>query len=210
MKKEKIISFLIFSIFCIPLSWLKAVFIHCNLKHITFTFELIRNIEIVKELVLLFFLCLIFCFVSLVIIFTLGRNNYMESDVDRITDNIVTPKAVGQGQHGTSRWLTNNEFKKNFKCIKIERPKQKSKFKVINKISSKLYLLKRKFIKKKSQKYKSGGIVVAFEKKKNKEIVYYVDDNMHTLVVGATRSRKNKKCSFRKYRSFTDLQMNLL
>ena len=60
------------------------------------------------------------------------------------------------------------------------------------------------------QKYKSGGIVVAFEKKKNKEIVYYVDDNMHTLVVGATRSRKNKKCSFRKYRSFTDLQMNLL
>lgn len=210
MKKEKIISFLIFSIFCIPLSWLMAVFIHCNLKHITFTFELIRNIEIVKELVLLFFLCLIFCFVSLVIIFTLGRNNYMESDVDRITDNIVTPKAVGQGQHGTSRWLTNNEFKKNFKCIKIERPKQKSKFKIINKISSKLYLLKRKFIKKKSQKYKSGGIVVAFEKKKNKEIVYYVDDNMHTLVVGATRSRKNKKCSFRKYRSFTDLQMNLL
>ena len=187
-----------------------AVFIHCNLKHITFTFELIRNIEIVKELVLLFFLCLIFCFVSLVIIFTLGRNNYMESDVDRITDNIVTPKAVGQGQHGTSRWLTNNEFKKNFKCIKIERPKQKSKFKIINKISSKLYLLKRKFIKKKSQKYKSGGIVVAFEKKKNKEMVYYVDDNMHTLVVGATRSRKNKKCSFRKYRSFTDLQMNLL
>lgn len=210
MKKEKIISFLIFSIFCIPLSWLMAVFIHCNLKHITFTFELIRNIEIVKELVLLFFLCLIFCFVSLVIIFTLGRNNYMESDVDRITDNIVTPKAVGQGQHGTSRWLTNNEFKKNFKCIKIERPKQKSKFKIINKISSKLYLLKRKFIKKKSQKYKSGGIVVAFEKKKNKEMVYYVDDNMHTLVVGATRSRKNKKCSFRKYRSFTDLQMNLL
>ena len=210
MKKERIISFLIFSIFCIPLSWLMAVFIHCNLKHITFTFELIRNIEIVKELVLLFFLCLIFCFVSLVIIFTLGRNNYMESDVDRITDNIVTPKAVGQGQHGTSRWLTNNEFKKNFKCIKIERPKQKSKFKIINKISSKLYLLKRKFIKKKSQKYKSGGIVVAFEKKKNKEIVYYVDDNMHTLVVGATRSRKNKKCSFRKYRSFTDLQMNLL
>ena len=203
MKKEKIISFLIFSIFCIPLSWLMAVFIHCNLKHITFTFELIGNIEIVKELVLLFFLCLIFCFVSLVIIFTLGRNNYMESDVDRITDNIVTPKAVGQGQHGTSRWLTNNEFEKNFKCIKIERPKQKSKFKIINKISSKLYLLKRKFIKKKSQKYKSGGIVVAFEKKKNKEIVYYVDDNMHTLVVGATRSRKNKKCSFRKYRSFT-------
>ena len=42
-----------------------AVFIHCNLKHITFTFELIRNIEIVKELVLLFFLFLIFCFVSL-------------------------------------------------------------------------------------------------------------------------------------------------
>ena len=191
MKKERIISFLIFSIFCIPLSWLMAVFIHCNLKHITFTFELIRNIEIVKEMVLLFFLCLMFCIVSLIIIFTLGRNNYMESDVDRITNNIVTPKAIGQGQHGTSRWLTNKEFKKNFKCIKIERPKEKNKLKILNRISSRLYLLKRKYIKKKPQKYNSGGIVVGFEKKKNKEIVYYVDDNMHTLVVGATRSRQN-------------------
>lgn len=193
MKKEKIISFIIFSIFCIPLSWIMAIFVHCNLKHITFTFELIKTIEIEKELILLFFLCLLFCLLSLFILFVLGKTNYMQSEVDRITNNIVTPKAVGQGQHGTSRWLTDKEFKKHFKYIEIERPKVKSKLKLLNKITSRIYILKRKFLKKKKKEkiYESGGLVVGFEKKKNKERIYYIDDNMHSLIVGATRSRKN-------------------
>ncbi len=199
MKKEKIISFIIFSIFCIPLSWIMAIFVHCNLRHITFTFELIKTIEIEKELILLFFLCLLFCLLSLFILFVLGKTNYMQSEVDRITNNIITPKAVGQGQHGTSRWLTDKEFKKNFNYIEIERPKVKSKSKLLNKISSRIYLFKRKIFKKKKKEkiYKSGGVVVGFEKKNNKEKIYYIDDNMHSLIVGATRSRKNEKCSFR-------------
>ena len=51
----------------------------------------------------------------------------MQSDVERITNNIVTPKAVGQGQHGTSRWLTDKEFKKAFKYIEIDKPRIKSR-----------------------------------------------------------------------------------
>ena len=199
MKKEKIISFIIFSIFCIPVSWIMAVFVHCNLKHITFTFELLKTIEIGKELILLFFLCLLFCLLALFVLFVLSKTNYMQSDVERITNNIVTPKAVGQGQHGTSRWLTDKEFKKAFKYIEIERPRKKSKCKIVNKISSRIYLLKSKFIKKKKKEkvYKSGGVVIAFEKKRNKDRIYYVDDNMHTLVVGATRSGKTRRSCFR-------------
>ena len=53
----------------------------------------------------------------------------MKSEVNKITNNIVTPKAVGQGQHGTSRWLTDKEFKKIYKynVIKNEKPKRKWK-----------------------------------------------------------------------------------
>lgn len=199
MKKEKIIAFIIFAIFCIPLSWIMTVFVHCNFKHITFTFELLKTIEMERELILLFFLCLLFCLLALYILFVLGKTNYMQSEVDRITNNIATPKAVGQGQHGTSRWLTDKEFKKKFKYIEIERPKAKSRFKIVNKISSRVYLLKSKIIKKKRKEkvFDSGGVVVAFEKKGNKERIYYVDDNMHTLVVGATRSGKTRRSCFR-------------
>ena len=123
----------------------------------------------------------------------------MQSEVDRITNNIITPKAIGQWQHGTSRWLTDKEFKKNFNYIEIEKPKVKSKSKLLNKISSRIYLFKSKIFKKKKKEkiYKSGGVVVGFEKKNNKEKIYYIDDNMHSLIVGATRSRKNEKCRFR-------------
>ena len=109
MKKEKIISFFIFSIFCIPISWVMAVFIHCTLKHIKFSIEMVTNINFEKGLILLFFLSFIFTIISLAIIFLLGNNSTMKSEVNKITNNIVTPKAVGQGQHGTSRWLTDKE-----------------------------------------------------------------------------------------------------
>ena len=64
----------------------------------------------------------------------------MKSDVNKITNNIVTPKAVGQGQHGTSRWLTDKEFKKIFKFNTTEN--KKSNFKLVNKIKRRKIKLK--------------------------------------------------------------------
>ena len=148
MKKEKIISFFIFSIFCIPISWIMAVFIHCTLKHIKFSIEMIININCERGLILLFFLSFIFSIISLLIIFSLGSNSTMKSEVNKITNNIVTPKAVGQGQHGTSRWLTDKEFKKIFKYNVIENEKQKRKCKWLNKIESILYIKKVKYLEK--------------------------------------------------------------
>ena len=72
---------------------------------------------------------------------------------------------MGQGQHGTSRWLTKKEFKKNFKCNTLSDTKTT---------------------------FNSGGIIVGYEKKKKTEEIYYIDDNVHSLVVGATRSGKTR------------------
>ena len=194
MKKTKIISFIIFSIFCIPISWIFAVLIHCTLSGIIFSFDMIIKITIVKELILLFFLSLIFCILALIILYSLNDNSYMKSEVDRITNNIATPKAVGQGQHGTSRWLTEKEFRNTFKYNVIENVKRKSKFRIINVIKSRLYVWKIKFLKKKKEtiKVSSGGLVVGYEKKKNQEKIYYIDDNVHSLVIGSTRSGKTR------------------
>lgn len=49
---------------------------------------------------------------------TINKNSY-ESEIEKITDKIKTPKAIGQGQYGTARWQTNKEFEKNFKCNKL-------------------------------------------------------------------------------------------
>ena len=91
---------------------------------------MVTNINFEKGLILLFFLSFIFSIISLAIIFLLGNNSTMKSEVNKITNNIVTPKAVGQGQHGTSRWLTDKEFKKIYKynVIKNEKTKRKRKW----------------------------------------------------------------------------------
>ena len=171
-----------------------AVFIHCALSHITFSLEMVTKIVLEKELILLFFLSLLLCIITLFILFSLGSQNYMKSDVNKITNNIVTPKAVGQGQHGTSRWLTDKEFKKFFKFNTIKNKKVKSNFKLLNKIKSRLYIAKIRFFKskKKKEKIQSGGLVVGYEKNKSKEKIYYIDDNIHSLIVGATRSGKSR------------------
>ena len=193
MNKVKIIAIVIFSLFLLPLSWAISVFIHCKLKYIEFTFNSVKNIEICKELVLLFFLIYFLCVIGVIILFSMEKESY-SSEVDKITNNIVTPKAVGQGQHGTSRWLTHKEFKKKFRYNEILKKKKKSRFKLVNKIISRLSMFRYKFLKFTIRKKKitSGGLVVGFENTKKAEKIYYIDDNIHSLIVGATRSGKSR------------------
>ena len=153
---------------------------------------MVTNINFEKGLILLFFLSFIFSIISLAIIFLLGNNSTMKSEVNKITNNIVTPKAVGQGQHGTSRWLTDKEFKKIYKYNVIKNEKPKRKWKWLNRIESKLYIKKVKLFGKNKNKCKSGGLVVGYERNKRFEKIYYIDDNIHSLVVGATRSGKSR------------------
>ena len=46
--------------------------------------------------------------------------------------------------------------------------------------------------KENTEEFNSGGIIVGYEKDKKQERIYYIDDNIHSLVVGATRSGKTR------------------
>ena len=63
---------------------------------------------------LLMFLCLQGFILILCIMFFLTNLRPYQSDLVKVTPNIETPVAVGQHQHGSSRWLTEDEMDKYF------------------------------------------------------------------------------------------------
>lgn len=159
MNKRKIAIITVFSILNIPLSIILSCLVHSKLANITFP-EIVVN----KQLLLLFFLVYLLIEVLIIMLFGFNSKNVFQSNTVNITDKLRTPEIMGQGQHGTARWLTKKEFRKAFKC---------------NVLSD-------------NNNFNSGGIVVGYEKLKDKENIYYIDDNIHSLVVGATRSGKTR------------------
>lgn len=53
------------------------------------------------------------------VVLLMGRRETYESDTRAVTGFIQTPVAVGQGQHGTARWLKQSERKKTFAVYSI-------------------------------------------------------------------------------------------
>lgn len=212
------------------------------------------------------------CLKYLVIVFFITQNKKpYQSELVKITDNIYTPKQVGQYQYGSSRWLTNKEKDKEFAYF-ILNPKDKAISKLIkngekaiekvkkqtltkkeetknkenkgantdeekssiqeqqniqdiknqnkqNNIFKSVYkkikeektyaenmvnefkdkVLNTKFLKNilnkediESSLLKEGGIVIGMTKEGDKEKIHYIKDDVHTLVVGATRSGKSR------------------
>jgi len=124
------------------------------------------EIVIDKQLSLLVFLIYMLIEVVIIVLFSFNGKNIFESQTVSITEKLKTPEVVGQGQHGKTRWMTAKEMEKYFKVNYIPN----------NEIP----------------KFNSGGIVVGFKKKRKKEKIYYIDDNIHSLVIGATRSGKSR------------------
>lgn len=87
----------------------------------------------------------------------------------KLTDKIEVPKPIGEGQHGTSWWLNKKDYDKVFKCNIIDTNKE------YNKTS-----------------FNSAGVIVNYEKQNNIEKIYYIDDNIHLLVVGSSGSGKSR------------------
>lgn len=84
--------------------------------------------------------------------------------VNIIQDGVGGPAPAGHGQFGTSRWLS-----------KAERDKaNKVWYAFLSSISS-------------------AGIVFGMERIKEKEKIWYDNDDKHTLIIGATRSGKSRK-----------------
>lgn len=106
---------------------------------------------------------------SFLLFFSNKRKNIYYSEQVELTPKIKVPKPVGQGQYGTGWWLNKKDFGKVFKCNIIDRTKP------YNEVS-----------------FKSGGIITHFEKDGNNDKVYFIDKNIHTLLVGSTGSGKSR------------------
>ena len=117
MKKNKIIVGIIGTIINIPISSILASIIHIQLTKIDVPRTLNDFMKIVanEKFLPLFFLMFSLFEVLIFAILVVNKNSFY-SEIDKITDKIQTPKSIGQGQHGTSRWQTQREFEKNFKC----------------------------------------------------------------------------------------------
>lgn len=163
MRKSKTKIIWLFSIINIPFSLFFSKVIHCKLSDISYS-EMIID----KQYLLLFFLLYLMIEILIIGLLSANNKNVFTSEVVSITDKLKTPEIVGQGQHGTSRWMNKKEFEKSFKKNVMDKT-----------IATK-------------QEFNSGGLIVGYTNKKKKEEIYYIDDNIHSLVVGATRSGKTR------------------
>ena len=187
MKKNKVIVGIIATICNIPLSLTLASIIHIQLSKIDVPRTLYDISQIVanEKFLPLFFLMFSLFEVLILAMLVINKNSFY-SELDSITDKIKTPKSIGQGQHGTARWQTQKEFEKNFKCNKL--PIERKRNFLIRKL---LKLFKKKQKEEKNEIVK-GGLVVGYKKTKKAEEIYFVDDNIHSLTVGATISGKTR------------------
>lgn len=89
-----------------------------------------------------------------------------EINTIQITDEIAIPKAVGNGQYGNARFATKSEFEKMTDTFLF---------------SGKEDLPGR------------GGLVVEMKKSGQKEIIRYIGENLHSLILGSTGSGKTRR-----------------
>ena len=156
-----------------------------------------------------FVIILAFMLLAFISIFKVFKLNDYHAKTYKVTPEIEIPLPVGknQTQHGSAWWLDKKKYKENFgvNIVDPENPTIK-------------VLLDKNNTSKVEPIFKKGGVTVgkaekdkySIKLKKNKfnipylkiskrkiEEVYYVADNLHSLTIGATRSRKNKVSCFR-------------
>lgn len=107
--------------------------------------------------------------ISLLLFVTRKTKNIYYSEQVELTPKIKVPKPIGQGQYGTGWWLNKKDFNKVFGCNVIDRTKE------YNQVC-----------------LKSAGIVTHFERDGNLDKIYYINENLHTLLVGSTGSGKSR------------------
>ncbi len=67
----------------------------------------------------LLFLCIQGFFLLLAVLFYTTDMHSYKSELDRITPDIETPRAVGQYQHGSARWMSDSEKDSTFSSYVI-------------------------------------------------------------------------------------------
>ena len=175
MNVRKIIIAVLIILLSVPLSIVLSSMLHIFLsnKIMDFTMlnsEYIFNYLIVNNQYLKLYAVVQSAFVVITILLILQNKDVYASRLDKVTDTIKTPVAVGQYQHGSSRWLTEKERRRYF---------------AVNKLDDRKYSEKTNFSK--------GGLIVGYRRNGlGKEEMYYVEENTHSLTVGGTRSGKTR------------------
>lgn len=135
--------------------------------------EYVNRNEQAKMFTIFFFVVMLLGIITLF----MGGNSSYKVDLVEITPEIKTPAVVGQGQHGTAKWLSKSDFDKVFDFDIIDSRKLLSG----------------------NAKFSAGGLVLgkedikqSFFKKKKVEKIYHITKDLHALIIGATRSGKTR------------------
>lgn len=119
---------------------------------------------------LLLFLCMQGFILLFAIFYYIANHKPYQSELVEITPQLSTPVAAGQKQFGSAKWLMDKEKDTVFKSFILDDNDEKNKL----------------------PKIESGGIVIGCNKTWKGEKIYYIDDDTHTLCIGATRSGKTR------------------
>lgn len=135
--------------------------------------QCISNNEQIRMFTIFFFIILLLGIITLLV----GGKSSFKVDMIEITPEIHTPVPVGQGQHGTAKWLPNEKFDQVFDSVIIDSKK----------------LMEGK------EHIPAGGLVIgkedikkSFFSRKIKEKIYLITKDLHALIIGATRSGKTR------------------
>ena len=151
MNYKKYIVCIIVSVICIPLSIIFSTFIHFQLSKINLILDfntIIDSLITNKKHFQLFVLTQLFIEFFLIYLFAFSKNSSLTTETNQITPYLRTPKVYGNGQYGSAKWNTKKEMQKNLKT-NILNFHELSKIKEIT--------------------FKSGGLIIGQEKRKNKE-----------------------------------------
>lgn len=131
--------------------------------------QTVVNTLITEKRVLAIFLILEALVVTLLLLFSNKRKNIYHSEKIKLTDKIEVPAPAGDGQYGTAWWLQKKDYDRVFKYNIIDRNKDY-----------------------KESCFQSGGVITNFERNGNLEKIYYIDDNLHTILIGSSGSGKSR------------------
>lgn len=173
-----------------------------------------ENPEAMKMVLVTFLMLAVL--VAMLVMMTGSDKTTYKSELRTITDKIATPLPYGEKQHGSAQWMSKYEYLKEFggatlalksglvaELLKRGADDLKEEGGIAvdadGKAEAKPPAPKNKDTATTPEEpqahkplLKSGGILLGQEKRGNKQQLYYIANDTHTLCIGATRSGKSR------------------
>ncbi len=165
-----------------------------NFSFLSFS-ESINSMSMNKQHLQVFLLIQVVILLSSLLIFTIG--GYKTKQIV-IVPNIKIPAPAGQGQYGTARFMTNKEIDNCFSKLVINPEDDLIKY-LLYKGDCKYKEVYHEKITNQMEKsntntkaFKDAGLIIGKKDKYNNEIMYCINGDFHSLILGATRSGKTR------------------